>query len=259
MLVRCWNLYHGNTVPPSRHAYLDAMVRLASADEPDVLCLQEVPAWALGRFAVADRAAPPTLGPLPIPATVGRLLTAPNHGLFRSLFAGQGNAIRVGPRLRVAGHEVETLNPRAFRSAQSAELGLDLVMRFAWAKERRVVQLARLVHDDGRTFLVANTHCTSSRDSRIPAVELRRAVELVVERAEPGEAVVLAGDFNVVGDNAELRRLVDDYGFSPPGPGIDHVLVRGAAASPLRVWDTGRRALNGALLSDHAPVELDVA
>ena len=49
------------------------MVRLAAGDDPDVVCLQEVPAWALGRLerwsgmtAVAALAAPPRLGPLPL-------------------------------------------------------------------------------------------------------------------------------------------------------------------------------------------------
>ncbi len=205
MLVRSWNLFHGNTVPPGRHAYLDEMVRIATADDPDVLCLQEVPAWALGRFTVSDRAAAPSLGPLPIPASVGRALTAPNHGLFRSLFAGQGNAIQVGPRLRVLRHDVETLNSRAFRRATCAALGLDVVMRLAWAKERRVVQAARLAHDDGRTFLVANTHCTSSRDSRIPAAELQRVAQFAIGLAQPGDVVVLAGDFNVPGERSGLR------------------------------------------------------
>jgi endonuclease/exonuclease/phosphatase family metal-dependent hydrolase len=256
VLVRSWNLFHGNSVPPGRHAHLDEMVRLATADDPDVLCVQEVPAWALSRFTTAALAAASSFGPLPIPAAVGRALTTANHGLLRSLFAGQGNAIQVG--LRVVGHVVETLNPRDFRSAQSRELGLDVVMRLAWAKERRVVQSARLVHDDGRAFQIANLHCTSSRDSRIPAVELRRAVEFAVERAEPEDVVVLAGDFNVLGEAHSLRELVEDWRFSPPGPGIDHILVRGADASPLRVWDVARREHEGVLLSDHAPVELDV-
>ena len=50
MLIRTWNVFHGNAVPPERRAFLAEMVRLASADDPDVLCLQEVPAWALPRL-----------------------------------------------------------------------------------------------------------------------------------------------------------------------------------------------------------------
>ena len=51
LLVRTWNLFHGNAVPPERRAFLEQMVRLASADRPELLCLQEVPVWALGRLA----------------------------------------------------------------------------------------------------------------------------------------------------------------------------------------------------------------
>ena len=69
------------------------MIELATADDPDVLCVQEVPAWALGRFTVGDVAARPTLGPLPSPAGSAGALTELNHGLLRSAFAGQGNAI----------------------------------------------------------------------------------------------------------------------------------------------------------------------
>jgi endonuclease/exonuclease/phosphatase family metal-dependent hydrolase len=63
VVVRSWNLFHGNTVPSQRHAFLHEMVRLATADSPDILCLQEVPAWALGEFTVGDVAARPVLGP----------------------------------------------------------------------------------------------------------------------------------------------------------------------------------------------------
>ena len=258
MLVRSWNLFHGNTVPAGRRAYLDEMVSLATADDPDVLCVQEVPAWALARFSAGDLAAAPSLGPLPIPAAVGRALTAPNHGLFRSLFAGQGNAIQVGRRLRVVRHEVETLNTRALRASESKALGLDLVMRLAWAKERRVVQAVRLAHDEGRTFVVANAHCTSSRDSRIPAAELLRVARFALDLAQPDDVVVLAGDFNVSGDAPVYERLTELWGFSPPGPWIDHVLVRGADASELRVWDAELRRRGSVLLSDHAPVEREI-
>src|SRR5438309_9634822 len=111
LLVRTWNLFHGNTVPPGRKAFLEEMVRLASADRPDVLCLQELPLWALpelgrwsGMTAVTDVAQRPTLGPLPSTAGVGRVLTEIHHGLLRSAFTGQGNAILLGPRLQVLEH-----------------------------------------------------------------------------------------------------------------------------------------------------------
>src|SRR5207237_1210540 len=51
LLVRTWNVFHGNAKPPERHAFLEEMVRLAATDRPDVLCLQEVPVWALDRLA----------------------------------------------------------------------------------------------------------------------------------------------------------------------------------------------------------------
>ena len=92
MLVRSWNLFHGNTVPPQRAGFLDEMLRLATADGPAVLCVQEVPAWALDRFTVGDVAARPRVGPIPISAGLGHRLTRPNQGLFRSAFSG------IGPR-----------------------------------------------------------------------------------------------------------------------------------------------------------------
>src|SRR3954463_4196362 len=100
------------------------MITLATADDPDVLCVQEVPAWALGRFTVGDVAARPAFGPLPITASLGRRLTAPNHGLLRSAFAGQGNGMVVSQRLRVLAHDALTLNAWRFRSAQARALGL---------------------------------------------------------------------------------------------------------------------------------------
>jgi endonuclease/exonuclease/phosphatase family metal-dependent hydrolase len=259
VLVRSWNLFHGNTVPPGRHAYLDEMVRLATADGPDVLCLQEVPAWAVGRFTVGDLARPATVGPVRIPASAGRLLTSINHGLLRSAFAGQGDAMQIGSRLRVLRHDVETLNPVSFRRIEGSALELDAVSRLAWAKERRIVQTARLQHEDGRTFLIANTHCTSIPDLRIPGAELWRAARFAMDRAEPGDIVVLAGDFNVPGGDGAVQALTGpEWGFSEPGPGIDQVLVRGAETSELRVWDVERRARGDVLLSDHAPVEVEI-
>jgi endonuclease/exonuclease/phosphatase family metal-dependent hydrolase len=261
VLIRSWNLFHGNTVPPQREGFLDEMVRLATVDDPDVLCLQEVPAWALGRFTAGDVAARPAIGPLPIPAELGRRLTEPNHGLLRSAFSGQGNAIQVSPRLRVLAHETLTLNARRFRAAQARALELGLGARLAWAKERRIVQALRLAEPGGGTFLVANMHCTSyPADERLADAELLRAAWFAVSTAAPEDVVVLAGDFNV---RAVRSRTLHDltspeWGFSEPGPGIDHILVRGAAASTLRRWPDDQRKHGDHLLSDHVPVELEI-
>jgi endonuclease/exonuclease/phosphatase family metal-dependent hydrolase len=212
--------------------------------------------------ALPALAARPMLGPLPIPAALGRRLTRLNHGAFRSAFSGQGNAILVAPSLRVTLHEQVVLNPPSFRRQQARWLGLDPLARLAWAKERRVCQAARLVLRDGRNAVVANLHATSYwPDQRLPDAELLRAAEFARSLALPDELVVLAGDFNV--DVARSRTLADlaaaGWGFSPGGPRIDHVLVRGAAVTELEVWPEERRRLDGVLLSDHAPVELEIA
>lgn len=261
MLIRSWNLFHGNSVPPQREAFLDEMLRLVTADDPDVLCLQEVPAWALGRFTAGDVAARSAIGPLPIPAQLGRRLTEQNHGLLRSAFSGQGNAIQVSPRLRVLAHETLTLNPRRFRGAQARALELGLVARLGWAKERRIVQALRLAEPGGRTFLVANMHCTSyPADERLADAELLRAAWFAVSTAVPEDVVVLAGDFNVrAARSRTLRDLTSpEWGFSEPGPEIDHILVRGATAGPLRRWPDAQRQHGDRLLSDHAPMELEI-
>lgn len=254
MLIRSWNLYHGNSSPPNRRSHLEEMVRLATADRPDVVVLQEVPVWAFDRLAqwsamtaFADVAQRPQLGPVPISGRVGRMLTSVDHGRLRSAFAGQGNAILLGEGLRATDHETLTLNPPWFRREQGRALGLDVVVRLAWAKERRICQVVRL--EQG--MVVANLHATGSLgDVRVPAAELDRAVEFVEGFAREGDVVVIAGDFNCLAAHIELG------GYSEPGPGIDHIAVRGLAPSSLRVWRDDLRRRSGLLLSDHAPVEL---
>src|SRR2546429_2834264 len=120
------------------------MVRLASADRPAVLCLQEVPVWALGLLddwsgmpAIGAVARRPSLGPFPSTAEIGRVLTDLDPGLLRSAFAGQANAILLASDLRIQVHRQVILNPFGFRRAQARRLGLGIVERLAWGKERR--------------------------------------------------------------------------------------------------------------------------
>ncbi|HET7573436.1 MAG TPA: endonuclease/exonuclease/phosphatase family protein [Gaiellaceae bacterium] len=265
LVVRTWNVFHGNASPPERGGFLPEAVRLAVADDPDVVCLQEVPVWALPRLAgwsgyaaATAIAAPPRLGPLRWPAEAGRLLTELDHGRFRSFATGQGNAILVAPRHRVVEERTLVLNPRAFRRREGRRLGLDLAARLAWAKERRVCQAARLETADG-PVLVANLHATSfPADERVPDAELRRAAVFLEALARPGERLVLCGDANVVAARSATLRDLAAAGWSAPAPGIDQVLVRGAAARP-EAWPQERRRVGSRLLSDHAPVEAVLA
>lgn len=263
--MRSWNVFHGNAQPPERRAFLEEMVRLASADQPDILCLQEVPAWALDRLAgwsgmtaLADIAAPPRLGPVPSTAAIGRALTALDHGRLRSAFAGQGNAILVAPGLSVGERWLCVLNPPRFRRLQGRWLGLSPATRLAWAKERRVCQAVR-VKARGAALLVANLHATSHRaDERLADAELLRAATFLDALAEPDEPALLCGDLNVTWERSASQPELVRWGFSRPGPGIDQVLVRGVASGPVARWPVERRTSDGRVLSDHAPIEARV-
>lgn len=246
------------------------MVRLAAADGPDVLCLQEVPVWALahlaswsGMKAFGDVAQPPRFGPLPIPAELGRGLSSLHHGLLRSAFSGQANAILLSPGAEALAHERLVLNSREFRGREARRLRLGLIARLGWAKERRVVEAVRARFPDNRTVLVANLHATSyDADQRLADAELLRAATFADGLAGPGDIVVVAGDFNVpAARSATQATLADgDWGFSAPlSEGIDQILVRGARLVELERWERERRRVDGRVLSDHTPVEARTA
>ena len=226
LLVRSWNLYHGNASPPRRRSFLHEMVALATADAPDVVCLQEIPVWALGRLSSWSgmKVFPAVARPGLRPAQLAGWITRVNNGLLRSGISGQANAILVR-----AEHPSRDLG-----AAQVSDSGV----------ERRVCQAV----DVSGATLVVNMHLSSSGDDQ--RLELDRAVAFAETCTGPAETMVLAGDLNL--------RDVRLAGFSSPGPGIDHVLVRGAPAGMLVVWPEERRRQNGVVLSDHAPVELEV-
>ena len=265
MLVRTWNVFHGNTKPPQRRAFLEEMVRLAAVDRPGLVCLQEIPPWAFrhlsdwsGMTSIADVASRPLL----VSAELGRAITELNHGLFRSLVTGQGNAILIARTLRVVDHDTIVLNPRSFRRMQATSLHLGLVARLAWARERRICQAVRVRRETGETLLVANLHATNARDPRVPDAELLRAATFVDALATRGEPVVVAGDFNVsVARSRTLHALTSsEWGFEgPTSHGIDHIVVRGLDAGPAAVWPVERRTTQHGVLSDHAPVDREIA
>jgi endonuclease/exonuclease/phosphatase family metal-dependent hydrolase len=223
VLIRSWNVYHGRSYPPGRRGYVEAAVRLASADRPDVLCLQELPLWSLPQLArwSGMRSFPARTRRAPLGARAGRALTTAHYGVVRSAFSGQANAILVA-----ADHEAQNLGSIRISDRRN---------------HPRVCQAVRI---HGR-LVVANIHASGP----VAQTEVGRALAWLDSLARRGEPLVLAGDFNA---SPELP------GFSAPHGGIDDIFVRGAAATPLHVWPEERRRQNDVVLSDHAPVELTV-
>jgi endonuclease/exonuclease/phosphatase (EEP) superfamily protein YafD len=254
VLVRTWNLFHGKTVPPGRTTYLEEMVRLAAADRPDVLLLQELPLWALpelegwsGMTAFTQVAHRTPLG-----ATLGGRITALDPGFLRSAVSGQGNAILLDRSLEPFDYHAFVLNPRDFRRRQRVGWEAQL----AWCKERRVLQAVRVALPDARRALVANLHATNR--AQLAELELRRAVEFFLALARAGEIDVFAGDFNVRA-GSDVLRYFEELGFAGVGPSVDHVLVRGAPVSPVEPWPEARRRIDGVLASDHSPLEVRIS
>jgi endonuclease/exonuclease/phosphatase family metal-dependent hydrolase len=232
LVVRTWNLFHGNTLPPRRHAYLREMVELIAADGPAVVCLQEIPLWALpllGGWSGMQAVSAIARGPRLRSVALGRWLTTFNHGFLRSAVTGQANAILAAPQLAV--DDERTL----------------VVSR---SGERRICQGLRL---DGR-IAVVNFHVTGGA----AADEQFRAVADFAE-TQGAETTILAGDANVRPADGSTYAVLRERGFSEPLPAsIDQILVRGLPSSPPVAWPEGRRRVDGRLLSDHAPVELTV-
>lgn len=230
ILVRTWNLFHGNAVPPERRGYLRQMVELVTADAPGIVCLQEIPVWALrhlerwsGMRALGAVAALPRVN-----VGLGRWITELHHGVLRSAFTGQANALLVA------------------RSLDAAE---ERTLVISESGERRVCQIARV----GGLGAVGNFHATGGP---VANEQFRRAVDAVVD---VDEHAILAGDANLrPGEGGTYSRLTS-LGFSAPLQGsIDQIVVRGLPSTPPVAWPAERRSVRGRLLSDHAPVELTV-
>lgn len=263
-MIRSWNLFHGRTLPASKRRRFQPMIERITEDRPVIVALQELGAGTLGRLAewsgyraYGDVSARPRL-----PHPLGTLITDLDPNLLRSAVEGQAIALLVDPALHVDDHRTIVLNSGRYRSRIADELDLGIHARLWWARERRVCQAVRVRFRDDRTAVVANFHATSYPDRRLADAELRRAASFSTGLAEPDEAVVLAGDFNLtIVTSPTLRELSnEEWGFSPAGPGLDHVLVRGLEVMHAeRHWPEDLRRHEGVLLSDHAPVELEVA
>ena len=242
LLVRTWNLFHGQTVPERRRLELERMVRLVTQDRPALVGLQEVPVWALERLeewsgmrAVWAVAMPALGGPF------ARRLTELDPRRVRSALVGQANALLLGEELAPAGGQrVVRLNPGSLRRSRR----VPLAQRLDWVRNRRVCQVVP-VRAGATSLRAVNLH--ASKHAELARVELERLAVLLSERK-----TIVLGDFNSPGTGLS--------GFSDPIAGIDQILARGVEfEKPPEPWPAHRRRHGTALLSDHAPVEATLA
>jgi endonuclease/exonuclease/phosphatase family metal-dependent hydrolase len=164
LVIRTWNLFHGNTDPPGRRAYLRQMIELVTRDRPDVVCLQELPVWSLARLgAWSGMHAVGAVARRPVLRCGARAITALDHRLFRSALTGEADAIL-------------TARPAS-----------DLRETVVGAKKLR--RIAHRVELDGVT--VVNFHVDGD------PTQLRHVLALAGDRA------VVAGDTNLRGRRAD--------------------------------------------------------
>jgi len=213
--VLTWNLFHGRSVPETRHALLHEFSTMLNGWDWDVALLQEVPPWWPPALAEATG------------AQERHVLTSRNALLALRRFVaerrpdqiksngGGANAILVRGDRPIVGHRT---------------------LRLRFRPERRYLHAVALA--DGRW--VANIHATAN-PKPLAYADLRRAGE-TLQRWAGDAPVAFGGDANV--PDPQVPGFTDVGGH-----GIDRFFVRGglrAACTP--------RILDRATLSDHAPV-----
>ena len=216
-------MFDGNTVPPTRRGYLREMIELATEDRPAIVCLQEMPVWALPQLA----------GWSGMEAT-GSSRVGRDCGGARG-----GDHAPPQRALSVAARRAGERDPRRpFARQHGSRRGAD-----QRGGKRAARRDAVRVDEIG---VIGNLH-TSNAAPAVVLPELERARAFIDALADPGKARILAGDFNVA--------QPAPVGYGPGGPGIDHILVADAVADATTAWPRERRIVAGRILSDHAPVD----
>jgi endonuclease/exonuclease/phosphatase family metal-dependent hydrolase len=214
MLVRTWNLFHGNASPPERRAFLRQMIELVTRDRPDVVCLQELPVWALrhlerwsGMHATAAVARRPLV---PLGA---RAVTTLHHGMLRSAVTGEAGAILTSRPARTTGAHVVGRS-KLRRIAHAIELDGVTVVNFHIDGEReqfeRVLTLAQkrsVVAGDANLLAPSAAGFSSPLAGSIDQILVRGLTLCYGPRAWPIERRTLAG--RVLSDHAPVEAVVE--------------------------------------------------
>jgi len=140
------------------------MIELVTRDGPDVVCLQELPVWALRHLeSWSGMHATTAIARRPLLPVGAQAVTALHHGLFRSAFTGEGDAILTRNEARDLGEHV--------------------------VGEAKLRRIAHAVDLDG--VMVVNFHIDGVRE------QFDRVVALARERS------IIAGDANLVSPTAD--------------------------------------------------------
>jgi endonuclease/exonuclease/phosphatase family metal-dependent hydrolase len=153
MLVRTWNLFHGKPSPPERHAFLREMIELVTGDAPEVVCLQELPVWSLSLLEKwSGMHAHSAVARRPLLPVGARAVTALHHGLLRSAFTGEADAVLTREPARPLGTTVVG-NVKLRRIAHAVQLDGVAVVNFHIDGDR--AQLDRVLALAGERSVVA--------------------------------------------------------------------------------------------------------
>ena len=168
LVIRTWNVFHGNTDPPGRRAYLRQMIELVTRDRPDVVCLQELPVWSLTRLAAwSGMHAVGAVARRPLLRRGARALTGLHHGLLRSALTGEADAILTrGPPPTAARPSSGTRALR--RIAQTVDLDGVTVVNFHIDGDAEQLERVLALAGD-RAVVAGDTNLRGARGRRILA------------------------------------------------------------------------------------------
>jgi endonuclease/exonuclease/phosphatase family metal-dependent hydrolase len=190
------------------------MIELVTRDRPDIVCLQELPVWALRHLeSWSGMHASGAVARRPLLPFGARAVTGLHHGYLRSAVTGEADAILTrGPARDLGAHVVGSSGLR--RIAHAVELADVIVVNFHIDGEReqfdRVVALAReraVVAGDANLVAPAAEGFSPPLAGSIDQVLVRGLTLREGPSAWPVERRTVAG--RVLSDHAPVEAVVE--------------------------------------------------